>query len=109
MKSGIHPHYNPNAKIICDSCKTTWTAGSTLDEVHVEVCSTCHPFYTGEVGALVDTDNRVDRFLKQQAAAEDDVVIIKKKKKAAKRGNKTGNFNPEPTVTLKDMMKSIQK
>ena len=60
MKSEIHPEYNEMA-VTC-SCGATWKTGSTLGkDLHVEVCSSCHPFYTGKQ-KIVDTAGRVERF-----------------------------------------------
>ena len=59
MKTGIHPTYYPEAKVIC-SCGNTFTIGSTKELIRVEVCSACHPFYTGEQ-RIVDTEGRVER------------------------------------------------
>ncbi|NOZ70297.1 MAG: 50S ribosomal protein L31 [Chloroflexi bacterium] len=63
MKAKIHPKYYPNAKVTC-SCGNTWTTGSTKPEIHTDVCSACHPFYTGEQ-RIVDTAGQVDRFIKR--------------------------------------------
>jgi large subunit ribosomal protein L31 len=60
MKPDIHPKYYPNARVIC-ACGHTWTTGATLPEIRVDVCSNCHPFFTGEQ-RIVDTAGRVDRF-----------------------------------------------
>jgi len=62
MKKEIHPKYYPKAKIIC-SCGNIITAGSTVPEIHVEICSKCHPFYTGKQ-KLLDTSGRLERFKK---------------------------------------------
>ena len=62
MKEGIHPNYKP-ATITC-ACGAVWETGSTTQDIHVEVCSKCHPFYTGRQ-KLVDTGGRVDRFKKR--------------------------------------------
>ena len=64
MKKDIHPEYHKNAKIIC-ACGNTMTVGSTVKEIQVEICSACHPFYTGKE-KLIDTAGRVDRFKKIQ-------------------------------------------
>jgi large subunit ribosomal protein L31 len=64
MKKDIHPKYHKNAKVIC-ACGNTFTVGSTTEEIHTELCSMCHPFYTG-TQKLVDTARRVDKF-KQRA------------------------------------------
>ncbi len=63
MKTGIHPKYYPNAKVIC-SCGNTWTTGSTREVIHTDMCAQCHPFYTGEQ-RMVDTEGQVDRFYKK--------------------------------------------
>jgi len=63
MKAKIHPKYYPNARMIC-ACGNTWTTGSTLPEIKVDICSACHPFYTGEQ-RIVDTAGQVDRFMKR--------------------------------------------
>ena len=63
MKEGIHPTYYPEATVIC-SCGNTWTTGSTKELIRTDVCSQCHPFYTGEQ-RIVDTAGQVDRFMKR--------------------------------------------
>jgi large subunit ribosomal protein L31 len=63
MKPGIHPQYQ-EIKVVC-ACGETFTTRSTRkDELHVEICSACHPFFTGKQ-KLVDTAGRVDRFNKR--------------------------------------------
>ena len=64
MKKDIHPQYFPEAKATC-ACGNTFTVGSTKPELNVEICSACHPFYTGKE-KLIDTAGRVDRFRKMQ-------------------------------------------
>jgi len=63
MKEGIHPTYYEDATIIC-ACGNTWKTGSTRKTIHTDVCSKCHPFYTGEQ-RIVDTEGQVDRFYKK--------------------------------------------
>lgn len=63
MKAEIHPTYYPNARVVC-SCGATWLTGSTVEEIRTDVCSTCHPFYTGEQ-RIVDTAGQVERFMKR--------------------------------------------
>ena len=65
MKQGIHPTYYPDAKVTCASCGTTWTTGSTKKEIRVEICSNCHPFFSGESQRIVDIEGQVDRFYKK--------------------------------------------
>jgi len=64
MKSEIHPNY-AEARVTC-SCGTNFTTRSTKGEIHVEICSECHPFYTGRQ-KLVDTGGRVERFQRRAA------------------------------------------
>lgn len=59
MKEGIHPAYKTT--VIKCSCGATWETRSTKDNISVEVCSKCHPYYTGKQ-KMVDTGGRVDRF-----------------------------------------------
>jgi len=60
MKKEIHPEYFASTKVTC-SCGNTFTLGATVPEMRVEICSNCHPLYTGKM-KLVDTAGRVDRF-----------------------------------------------
>ncbi|MCO8194556.1 MULTISPECIES: 50S ribosomal protein L31 [Anaerofustis] len=62
MKEGIHPNYG-KCTVTC-ACGNTFETGSVKDEIRVEICSKCHPFYTGKQ-KLVDTGGRVDRFKKR--------------------------------------------
>lgn len=64
MREGIHPNY-VETKVTC-SCGNTFTTRSIKDELHVELCNQCHPFYTGKQ-KLVDTGGRVERFQKKYA------------------------------------------
>ena len=63
MKEGIHPEYY-QATVTCN-CGNTFVTGSTKKDIHVEICSKCHPFYTGDRQRIVDTTGRVDRFKKK--------------------------------------------
>jgi large subunit ribosomal protein L31 len=69
MKKGIHPTYYTDAQVIC-SCGNTWTTGSTQKVIRTDVCSKCHPFYTGEQ-RIVDTEGQVDRFYKKLQVRQD--------------------------------------
>ncbi len=68
MKKDIHPKYNAEAEVVC-ACGNKFKLGSTQDKVEVEICSACHPFYTGNEKVL-DTAGRVDKFKKRMAAAK---------------------------------------
>ena len=66
MKTDIHPQYFDAATAVC-ACGATYTVGSTKESISVEICSACHPFYTGQEKVL-DTTGRVDRFKKRAAS-----------------------------------------
>ncbi len=68
MKADIHPTYYPDAKVIC-ACGNTWTTGSTKKVIHTDVCSRCHPFFTGEQ-RIVDAEGQVDRFYRKLQARQ---------------------------------------
>ncbi len=63
MKEGIHPKYYPEAKVTC-ACGNTWTTGATQETIRTDVCSACHPFFTGEQ-RIVDTAGQVERFMRR--------------------------------------------
>ncbi len=93
MKKDTHPEYNAKAKVTC-ACGNSFTVGSTSKELKVEICSNCHPFYTGKQ-KLMDTAGRVDRF-KRIAKQQEEVAKtrkgkkVKKAKAAEKKVNKAG-------------------
>ena len=64
----IHPQYYPEAVVRC-ACGNSWTTGSTAAEIRTDVCSACHPFFTGEQ-RIVDTEGRVDRFYRRLQQAQ---------------------------------------
>ena len=74
MKKDIHPKYDMKAKASC-ACGAVFVVGSTMEDIKMEICSQCHPFYTGNE-KIMDTAGRVDRFNKRKAA-----TILKAKAK----------------------------
>lgn len=70
MKKDIQPTYYPDAQVTC-SCGNTWTTGSTRKTIRTEVCSKCHPFFTGQQQRLIDIEGQVDRFYKKLQARQD--------------------------------------
>ena len=68
MKKDIHPKYYPEAKVRC-ACGNSFTVGSTKEYMEVEVCSKCHPLYTGKE-KIIDTLGRVEKFKKRLAKKE---------------------------------------
>ena len=78
MKKDIHPEFYPDATVVC-SCGNTWQTGSTQKEIRTEVCSKCHPFFTGEQARLIDIEGQVDRFFKKLQAREEFIADEKRK------------------------------
>jgi len=86
MKSKIHPKYNEAIAVTC-ACGNAFEVGSTAESLSVEVCSACHPFYTGKQ-KLVDTAGRVDKFRQRQEEAakmQEQEATKSKKKKSSKQ------------------------
>jgi len=69
MREKIHPKYYPEATVVC-ACGTTWKVGSTREMIRTDVCSACHPFFTGEQ-RIVDTAGQVERFMKRLERRDD--------------------------------------
>lgn len=76
MKTAIHPEYFADAKITC-SCGNVFSAGSTKKDIHVEICSQCHPFFTGN-DKVLDTAGRVEKFRARKALATKATTKTKK-------------------------------
>ena len=76
MKQGIHPTYHSDCQVTC-ACGNKFITGSTLEKIEVEVCSKCHPFFTGQ-HKFVDIKGRIDKFKEKQAQG----VAYKAKKEA---------------------------
>lgn len=84
MKAEIHPTYYPDAKVTCATCGRTWTTGSTKKELRVDICSNCHPFFSGEAQRIIDIEGQVDRFYKKLSARQT-YVETKKAQEAARK------------------------
>jgi large subunit ribosomal protein L31 len=105
MKKNIHPKYNTNIKVVC-SCGNTFATGSTLEieSLNVELCSKCHPFFTGEQ-KIVDTDNVVKKFEdRAQKAAKMSFRSKREKMEARKQKRSSTDTKSSSTLTLKDML-----
>ena len=94
MKAGIHPNWNHQVTVTC-ACGETFLTGSTQDKIEVDICSACHPFYTGEM-KFVDIQGRVERFKQRQLNAQ-----AKKTKKSAK---KSSNDIDDEQKSLKEIL-----
>lgn len=86
MKKDIHPTYYPKAKVHC-ACGAAFMIGSTKPEISVEICSHCHPFYTGKE-KLIDTVGRIERFKTRRTKAAGKPIRKKSAKKAEKKAKK---------------------
>lgn len=110
MKATIHPEYM-KTKVTCMGCNTTFESMSTVPELVVDVCSNCHPFYTGKQ-KLVDTAGRVDRFkAKQQAADAKKDALVKKGQKALSKAEAKAMLEADAEITesnTKDIKKDIK-
>lgn len=96
MKAAIHPKYNPSAQVTC-SCGNSFTVGSTADSLHVELCSQCHPFYTGQQ-KFVDTASRIEKFQKK--------MDLKQENLRKKQTEKKEESRPQ---TLREMLQALKK
>lgn len=84
MKKKIQPEYYYDAKVTC-ACGNTWTTGSVKKEIRTEVCSACHPFFTGQQQRLLDMEGQVDRFYRRLQARQD-FLADQKNREEAKEG-----------------------
>lgn len=98
MKSNMHPNYNPKAQIVC-SCGNSFTVGSTQDNIHIELCNKCHPFFTG-TQKFVDTASRIEKFQKRMKVAADAPQVKKKKE------DKKEDTRPQ---TLREMLQQVRR
>ena len=95
MKLDLHPTYFPEAKVIC-ACGNTFTTGATVPEIKLEICSNCHPYFTGEE-KLVDTEGRVDKFQRRMAS------------KVTPKAKKADEAREARPTSLKDMLQAARK
>lgn len=103
MKAQIHPKYY-EAKVTC-ACGNAFTTGSILPEIRVEICSACHPFFTGEM-RFVDTQGRVEKFQQKMRATAGKKFLSKKQRRAKEKAKQATSGKP---VTLKEMLSQHQK
>ncbi|MEN9407580.1 MAG: hypothetical protein RLZZ455_796 [Candidatus Parcubacteria bacterium] len=99
MKSNIHPVFFPEAQVVC-VCGNRFTTGSTKELIHVELCSKCHPFYTGEQ-KFVDSASRIQKFQQKQEAAK--LFVDKKAKKLEEKKRRD-----ESPKSLREMLMSLK-
>ena len=102
MKKAIHPVWYEDAKVSC-ACGNTFTVGASKPDIRIDICSKCHPFFTGEM-KFVDTMGRVERFQKKQAAAKaTSAILADKKKKKLQREEQLRN-----PKSLREMLMGVK-
>jgi large subunit ribosomal protein L31 len=102
MKISIHPNYQVTT-VTCNACRASYSVGSTSDSLKVELCSNCHPFYTGKQ-VLVDTDNLIDKFNKKKEQAQTKTLQSRKEKNLRRRNSST---QTKGALTLRDMLNNL--
>ncbi|EKD65574.1 MAG: 50S ribosomal protein L31 [uncultured bacterium] len=100
MKANIHPKYFESAQVIC-ACGNRFTTGSTMEEIRVELCNQCHPFYTGEQ-RFVDSASRIQKFQNKQNIAKQ-YLHSKVKKQEEQVARDTA------PKTLREMLMAVSK
>lgn len=108
MQTQIHPKWFEEAQVSC-ACGNKFTIGATMPEIVVDICSKCHPFYTGQM-KYIDTAGRVDAFKAKQAGALKKIVS-KSAKRQLKKARKIENEleKPETLEELRKQMKASKK
>ena len=102
MKTSIHPQWFDDAKVSC-ACGNTFTVGATKAELRVEICSKCHPFFTGEM-KFVDTQGRVERFQEKQKTAQAKAGVLAENKK--KKEERVASLRNQKS--LKEMLMGLK-
>lgn len=108
MKATIHPKWHSDATVKC-ACGNTFTLGATVPKIEVEVCSKCHPFYTGQM-KYVDTAGRVDAFKSKESKAKKKVITKTEKRKVKREKRIKAELDkPESLSELRKQIKSKKK
>lgn len=105
MKKDIHPKYYPECQVSC-VCGNSFTTGSTEPKINIELCSACHPFYTGKQ-KLVDTARRVEKFT-TKVNSQEEVAKLKKGRKVKRVAQAERKAKKEVIVKTKDLKKIAQ-
>ncbi len=100
MKEDIHPTWYPEAKVIC-ACGNSWTVGSTKPEIRTDVCSECHPFYTGQQ-RILDSGGQVERFLKKLERRKEKTAELERR-----RSEKTSPDLPIEELDIRTQAKRV--
>lgn len=105
MKQNIHPNWHDDCVVTC-ACGNTFVTGSSQEKIEVEICSACHPFFTGEM-RFVDTQGRVDRFMQKMQAAQQTQTKSKKKSKKSGETKSYRQLLQEQKETMKSARLSV--
>ncbi|RJR27294.1 50S ribosomal protein L31 [candidate division WWE3 bacterium] len=105
MKKDIHPKLFKDCEVTC-VCGNAFTTISTIPSIHVEICSNCHPFFTGQQ-KFVDTEGRVDKFHKKAKQIEETKQKYEARK--YKKSSKTEQTKQTKPITLKELMKQMKE
>jgi len=100
MKKGIHPQVYKDVVVTC-ACGNSFVTMSTVKEIAVEICSACHPFFTGQK-RYIDTEGQIDKFAKRMKSAKESGVAISKSAKKKMAGKNNADARKRP-ITLKDL------
>ena len=100
MKKDIHPEYYPEAQVMC-ACGNTWTVGSTVPVIRTDICSKCHPFFTGEQ-RIVDSGGQVERFMRKLERRDQIIAEAERRK-----GRETSTELPVMELDLSTRAKKV--
>ncbi len=106
MKDKIHPKYDI-CEVVC-ACGNTFLTRSTKDSIKVEICSNCHPFYTGK-HKIIDTEGRVEKFKKKYSSVELDAASKAKSKAKVKMPKVTPAHRKATPTGVKTTVKKVEK
>lgn len=106
MRADIHPQYYPTARVIC-SCGNSWLTGSTIPEIRTDVCSACHPYYTGEQ-RIVDTAGQVERFMKRLERRQNETarreIVARARREADEAARKARARGDDPEAAAAEVL-----
>lgn len=107
MKKDVHPTYHTDVTVTC-ACGNTFVTGSIASVIKLDICSNCHPFYTGQQ-KFVDTEGKVDKFVRQREQALTQPVASKRKLKQKKGRIAVRSDRSSAAKTLKQMIDDVRK
>ncbi len=103
MKQNAHPTWYNDCVVTC-SCGSTFTTGATMQSIQVDICSACHPFFTGEM-KFVDRQGRVDKFMQKMKAAQTKQTALSKKKAAKAKRQQAAKQGEEEDKTYQEILR----